>query len=390
MYRNSNNVTPDAKPDNPLGSPPVAASHNTGQSTDKAELLRYGPDVNLKDLLQQTIEMDASDLHIHSGARLCVRLNGEITNATTGKLTSEDCTRLIDEVLNDSQRKKLKEDFQVDFAYEIPGVGRFRANVYQQQRGTDGVFRTIKPKPASLHQLGLPPELAKYTELHQGLVLFTGPAGCGKSSTMAAMVDLINQNRPDHILTIEDPIEYVHNSAKCSINQREAGVHTESFSKALRAALREDPDIIVIGELRDYQTISLALTAAETGHLVLGTLHTSNAIRTVNRLLGVFPPEQQSQVRMSMSDALKVVISQRLLRRADGRGRVVALEVMVNNQAIGHLVREDRTFQIKSIMQTGAAQGQLLLDASLAKLLSSRVITLEMAKLHAEEPDNFR
>jgi len=367
----------------PLSTPETSAKDS------ETDLLSYAPGVSLRDLLQQTIELNASDLHIHSGASLRIRLNGEIREATPAVLTSNECKNLINDVLNDSQRKKLEENFQVDFAYEIPGVGRYRANVYQQRRGIDAVFRTIQPTPPSLIKLGLPMDLKQYTELHQGLVLFTGPAGCGKSSTMAAMVNLVNKSRSDHILTIEDPIEYVHNSESCSVNQRETGVHTESFSKALRAALREDPDVIVIGELRDLETISLALTAAETGHLVMATLHTSSAIRTVNRLLGVFPPDQQAQVRMMLSESLKVVISQRLVQRADGRGQVAALEVMINNQAIGNLIRENRTFQIKSIMQTGGAQGQQLLDATLAKLLKKRVITKEEAIRHAEDPDNF-
>ena len=221
-------------------------------------------------------------------------------------------------------------------------------------------------------------------------MLFTGPAGCGKSSTMAAMVNIINEERAEHILTIEDPIEYVHDAALCTINQRETGIHTESFAMALRAALREDPDVIVIGELRDLETISLALTAAETGHLVMATLHTSNAMSTVNRLLGVFPPDQQPQVRMMLSESLKVVISQRLAYKADGSGRIAALEIMINNMAIGNIIREDRTFQIKSALQSGTAQGQLLLDKSLAKLLKEKVITSEEAIRHADEPESFK
>ncbi len=370
----------------------VATQETAAEQPDQPkepDLLTYGPDVTLWNLLQQAIELNASDLHVHSGATLRVRLDGKIRDATSAVLTPQECERLIESVLSKQQRKCLKENFQIDFAYEIPGVGRFRANAYRQRRGVDAVFRTIKPKPPTLAELGLPKDLQRYTEMHQGLVLFTGPAGCGKSSTLAAMVNLINESRTDHILTIEDPVEYVHPSKSCSVNQREAGIHTDSFSKALRAALREDPDVIVIGELRDLETISLALTAAETGHLVMGTLHTSNAIRTVNRLLGVFPPDQQAQIRMMLSESLKVVISQRLIHRADGRGRVAALEVMINNQAIGNLIRENRTFQIKSIMQTGGAQGQQLLDASLAKLLKNNVITKEEAIRHAEEPDNF-
>jgi len=356
---------------------------------DRADLLHYEPGMTLENLLEQTTRLNASDLHLHSGANLRVRLNGQICDATKAELGARECETLVKGVLNETQCRKLDENFQVDFSYDIPGVGRYRSNAYRQRRGIDAVFRTIKPKPPTLHELGLPEDLKQFTEFHQGLVLFTGPAGCGKSSTMAAMVNLVNKQRDEHILTIEDPIEYVHPSLACSVNQREAGVHTESFSKALRAALREDPDVIVIGELRDLETISLALTAAETGHLVMGTLHTSNAIRTINRLLGVFPPDQQAQVRMMLSESLKVVISQRLLQKKGGKGRVVALETMVNNRAIGNLIREDRTHQILSIMQTGKAQGQQLLDGSLAALLKRNAISKEEAMKHANEPDNF-
>jgi twitching motility protein PilT len=367
----------------------LQTTSETKTQDNEPDLLRHGPDVSLKDILQQVVELSASDLHVHSGAPLQVRLNGEIRNATSEVLSSEESERLIQGVLSESQRNALAEKFQIDFAYEIPGIGRFRANAYQQRRGTDAVFRIIKPRPPTLAELGLPNDLESFTKFHQGLVLFTGPAGCGKSSTMAAMINIINEQRAEHILTVEDPIEYVFGLGLSSINQREAGVHTESFAMALRAALREDPDVIVIGELRDLETISLALTAAETGHLVFGTLHTANAISTVNRLLGVFPPDQQPQVRMMLSESLKAVISQRLAVRADGSGRAVALEVMVNNMAIGNLIRDNRTFQIKSAMQSGKAQGQLLLDASLAKLLKDKVITKKEAIRHANEPESF-
>lgn len=356
---------------------------------DKPNLLSYSPGVSLRNLLQQTIDLHASDLHVHSGSALRVRLRGKFRRATPAILSSQECESLITGIMNDAQLNTLKETFQVDFAFDIPGVGRFRANVYKQQRGFDAVFRTIKPSPPTLAELGLPEDFSRYTEFHQGLVLFTGPAGCGKSSTMAAMVDLINKSRSDHILTIEDPIEYVYPAGTCNVTQREVGKQTESFAKALRAALREDPDVIVIGELRDIETISLAITAAETGHLVMATLHTSNAIRTINRLLGAFPPNQQSQIRRMLSESLKVVISQRLVQRSDGRGQVAAVEVMINNNAVANLIREDRTFQIKSSMQTGRAQGQRLLDASLATLLKDKVITKTEAISHAEEPKNF-
>lgn len=352
--------------------------------------LRYSPGVKLQDLLQQAIEQNASDLHIHSGAVLRLRVGGKFHDATAAELSSKECEELIMEIMSESQLKQLEEKFQVDFAYDVHGVGRFRANIYKQQRGYDAVFRTIKPSPPTLAELGLPKEFEKYTEFHQGLILFTGPAGCGKSSTMAAMADLINKRRHDHILTIEDPIEYVHTSDACNVTQRQVGAQTESFPTALRAALREDPDVIVIGELRDLETVSLAITAAETGHLVMATLHTSNAIRTINRLLGVFPPDQICQIRRMLSESLKVVISQRLVKRADDRGQVAALEVMINNNAVANLIRENRTFQIKSIMQTGKADGQRLLDASLTRLMNDKVITKKEAIKHAEEPANFK
>ncbi len=357
---------------------------------NKSGLLHYGPGVTLQNLLQQAIERNASDLHVHSGAVLRLRVDGNFIDATPEVLDSQECGSLIMSILSEVQLKQLNEKFQVDFAYEISGVGRFRANVYKQQRGYDAVFRAIKPEPPTLADLGLPKELEKYTDFHQGLMLFTGPAGCGKSSSMAAMVDLINKRRPDHILTIEDPIEYVHTSNSCNVTQREVGAQTESFPTALRAALREDPDVIVIGELRDLETISLAITAAETGHLVMATLHTSNAIRTINRLLGVFPPDQTCQIRRMLSESLKVVISQRLVQRADHRGQVAALEVMVNNNAVANLIRENRTYQIKSILQTGRAQGQRLLDASLSQLMKDRIISKREAIKHAEEPENFK
>ncbi|MGA9572708.1 MAG: PilT/PilU family type 4a pilus ATPase [Lysobacterales bacterium] len=357
---------------------------------DKSGLLIYAPGATLRHLLHKTVELNASDLHVHSGSNLLLRHGGKICNASSSVLSAQDCEGLIWPIMNETQRKILSKRFQVDFAYEIPGVGRFRANVYKQQRGYDATFRAIKATPPTLKELGLPEDLKRFTDFHQGLILFTGPAGCGKSSTMAAMVNLINEYRQDHILTIEDPIEYVYPAAECNVTQREIGYQTGSFSTALRAALREDPDVIVIGELRDLETISLAITAAETGHLVLATLHTSNAIRTINRLLGVFPPDQMCQIRRMLSESLKVVISQRLVQRNDGRGQVPALEVMINNNATANLIRENRTHQIKSILQTGGSQGQRLLDTSLARLVKDKVISQKEAHKHAEEPNNFR
>jgi twitching motility protein PilT len=284
------------------------------------------------------------------------------------------------------QRAELERAGQLDLAYAVPGVGRFRVNAFRQQSGLDAVFRHVPPEPPSLEDLGLPPSLAKFTNYHQGMVLLTGPANCGKSSTLAALVRILNEERRDHILTIEDPIEFVHASQRCIVNQRSVGHHTGSFARALRAALREDPDVIVVGELRDFETVSLALTAAETGHLVLGTLHTNGAIRTINRIVGVFPADQQEQVRSMVSESLRAVVSQRLVTNTDASGRVPALEILVVNKAVGNLIRENKTFQIHSQLQMGASQGMCLLDDSLNRLVKEKAITREEALRHAEDP----
>ncbi|MEM1204280.1 MAG: type IV pilus twitching motility protein PilT [Acidobacteriota bacterium] len=372
-------VEPPAAP----AAPSPAASIGSGSYK-----LQFGPQTTLEQLLQQTRQLGASDLHVHCQAPLRLRLHGTMTDASP-MIDKDRARELIYSILSEAQRAELEDRLQLDFAYSIPGVGRFRANAYQQQRGLDAVFRAIPPEPPTLAELGLPADLERVVQFHQGIVLFTGPAGCGKSSTMAAMVRLINEDRPDHIITVEDPIEYVHRSALCLVNQRQVGPHTESFARALRAALREDPDIIAIGELRDLETISLALTAAETGHLVLGTLHTSSAIRTINRLLGVFPPDQQNQIRTMVSESLRAVVSQRLVPRADGEGRAAALEVLMNTRAVGNLIRDNKTFQIHSQMQTGGSRGMVLLDNSLAELVKQGTITQEEARRNAEDPKRF-
>ncbi|MCP3983700.1 MAG: type IV pilus twitching motility protein PilT [bacterium] len=332
------------------------------------------------------VEKGASDIHLHSGTALRLRLHGSFEEVGGSPMDRDTTEQMILAALTDEQRTTFLDRGELDFAYEVPGLGRFRANVFRQQRGTDGVFRHIPVAASSLDELGLPSGLAKFTNYHQGLVLVTGPANCGKSSTMASMVDIINTERLEHILTIEDPVEYVHPSKRCVVNQRNVGSHTASFARALRGALREDPDVIVIGELRDLETVSLALTAAETGHLVLGTLHTNSTIRTVNRLVGVFPAEQQDQIRNMVSESLRAVVSQRLVRNADGQGRSPALEILVNNKAIGNLIRENKTFQIGSMLQTGVSQGMCLLDQSLATLVESGTVTRDEALKHCEDP----
>ena len=343
----------------------------------------------LHGLLRQAAEAKASDLHVHAGAPLLMRVSGELQSQGESPLERDACEAMLVDVLDDGQWLTLCRTGQVDFAYQVDGIGRFRANVYRQQRGLDGTFRLVPARPPALEELGLPATLARFTGFHQGMVLVTGPAGCGKSATMAALVDLVNGSREDHIITVEDPIEVLHPSKSCVVNQRQVGSHTETFARALRAALREDPDVIAIGELRDLETISLALTAAETGHFVLATLHTNSAMRTINRLIGVFPPNQQSQIRTMVSESLRAVVSQRLARRADGQGRVPALEIMMVNKAVGNLIRENKTVQIQSILQTGAAQGMCLLDESLGKLVADGTITKEEALRHCDDPRRF-
>ena len=362
----------------PAAAPPTATSATAPSNPADAEPLIA--------LLRQGVEAGASDIHVHSRTPLRLRLHGRFTVAGTEPMAPEAAEKMLLASLTDREREQFLEQGELDYAYSVPGLGRFRANIFRQQRGTDGVFRHIPAEAPSLDGLGLPSTLAKFTNYHQGLVLITGPANCGKSSTMAAMVDIINTERKDHILTIEDPVEYLHPSKRCIVNQRNVGPNTSSFARALKGALREDPDVIVIGELRDLETVSLALSAAETGHLVLGTLHTNSTIRTLNRLVGVFPAEQQDQIRNMVSESLRAVISQRLVPTADGAGRAPALEVLVNNKAIGNLIRENKTFQIPSILQTGSTQGMCLLDQSLGELINDGTITREEAMRHAEDP----
>jgi twitching motility protein PilT len=363
--------------------PVPAAIHSPMPSTARKGTL------TLKDILSKAVEARASDVHIHSGAPLQIRVGGVLKELKMGQLFAEEVEKIIREGLTADEQKILDERLDFDSALIIPGLGRFRASFYKQQRGFDAVFRPIPAEPPSLAQLGLPAQLSKLADFHQGLVLFTGPAGSGKSSTLAAIVNMLNESRQDHIITVEDPIEYVYSKKKCVVNQRQAGKHTQSFANALRAALREDPDIIVIGELRDLETIQLAITAAETGHLVLGTLHTNNAIRTINRVLDVFPPKQQSQIRAMVSESLRAIVSQRLIPTTDNTRRVPALEILYVKPSISNLIREEKTFQIRSIMQTARADGMTLLDDSIQDLVKSGVVSKEIARRFAEDPKRF-
>jgi len=368
----------------PAGAPSVAAAPAARAPRIASAGARSAP--ALEALLARAVQLRGSDLHVHSGAPIKIRINGEFVDQESAPTTAPQAEAMLIGCMTPEQKDQFEKNGEIDFAYAIAGVGRFRVNLYRQQRGMDGVFRIIPLVPPTLEDLGLPSSLAKVVNYHQGMVLLTGPSGCGKSSTMAALIGILNEERRDHILTIEDPIEHVHTSKRCVVNQRQVSRHTESFGRALRAALREDPDIIVIGELRDRETVSLALTAAETGHLVLGTLHTHSAMRTINRLLGVFPPNQQSQIRAMMSESLKAIVSQRLVRSADGSRRHAALEILICNRAVGNLIRESKTPQILSILQTGAPHGMCLMEASLQALMKSGAITREEALRHCEDP----
>lgn len=336
-------------------------------------------------ILEYAVSQRASDIHIMTGERVLLRRDGHLQFAGDAPLEHGQIERLVGEVLEPHLRELLDREGQVDFSWTIAARARFRGNAYRHQHGYGLVFRAIPIEIPTLASLGLPNTLAKVTNHHQGLVLLTGPAGCGKSSTLAALIRLINEERQDHIVTVEDPIEYLHTPIRCVVNQRQVGRDTRSFARALKAALREDPDVIAIGELRDLETISLALTAAETGHLVLATLHTGSAIRTVDRIVGSYPPNQQAQIRTMLAESLRAVISQRLVRRADGAGRVPALEILLGSRPVSNLIRESKTFQLRSVLQTGASQGMCLLDTSLAHMIRDGVVTREEAALHAED-----
>jgi twitching motility protein PilT len=372
----------------PTEPPPTAPRAPKAPPPTAAEAIKAGQ-LTLKGVLSRAAAANASDVHLHAGSPIQLRVGGVLRELKTGILTPSDVETLLRQALNEEEQQELDENLDYDGVLVLPGTGRFRASLYKQQRGMDGVFRPIPTSPPTLAQLGLPQELEKLSEFHQGLVLFTGPAGSGKSSTLAAIVEMINETREDHIITVEDPVEFVYTNKKAVVNQRQAGKHTQSFSNALRAALREDPDIIVIGELRDLETIQLAITAAETGHLVLGTLHTNNAIRTINRVLDVFPPKQQSQIRAMVSESLRAIVSQRLIPSVDGKARLPAIEVLYVKPSVSNLIREEKTFQIRSVMQTGKSEGMKLLDDSILELVKSGRVSQDTARRYAEDPKRF-
>lgn len=334
-------------------------------------------------------EQGASDLHISSGAAPVVRLHGELYPVDYPEVTAEQARRLLLEMMTEDQRAFFEERHDIDFAYELKGELRIRCNIFEQIHGIAGAFRLLPCKIFTLDELGLPPQLSDFGNLQKGLVVVTGPPGSGKSTTLAAILHHINQNQRKHIITIEDPVEFVHKNVKCLVNQREIGRSAQSFASALRAALREDPDILLVGEMRDLETMQLAITAAETGNLVLGTLHTSSAAQTIDRIIDAFPQEKQAQIRVMLSASLRAVIAQRLIRRADTEGRVAGLEILVSTMAISSLIRERKTFQITSLMQTGRKDGMQLLDTHLMQLVRDGVIKPEDAALHAMAKEPF-
>jgi len=317
----------------------------------------------------------ASDLHLVAGQQPILRIHGELERVKYKVLENDELKGMLYEIAPDTKIKLFEETGDVDFGYEIPGVARFRANFFQQKYGCGAVFRQIPTKVLTTQDLGLPPILARAAMLHKGLILVTGPTGSGKSTTLAALIDHANKNRKDHIITIEDPIEFVHQSQGCVVNHREVGLHTKSYAAALRGALREDPDIILVGEMRDLETIRLAVEAAETGHLVFATLHTTNAAKTVDRIIEVFPHEEQGQIRSSLSTSLKVVVAQNLFRRIDRKGRCAVLEIMIGTAAIANLIRENKTFQIPSAMQVGKKYGMQTLDDGIMEVLNKKWIS---------------
>jgi twitching motility protein PilT len=348
-------------------------------------------DIDFADLLMEVVHRRASDLHLSSGAHPTIRVRGKLSPLENyPKLSSTDTREIIYSILTGDQRQRLETDWQLDFAYSIPGHARFRVNAYFQRGALGAAFRLIPFSLTSIDELGLPSVVHEFTRKPRGFVLVTGPTGSGKSTSLAAMIDSINSTREEHIMTIEDPIEFLHGHKKCIVNQRELGSDAHSFSDALRAALREDPDVILVGEMRDLETISTALTAAETGHLVFATLHTQDAAQTIDRVIDVFPSHQQGQVRVQLSVALQGVMTQQLLPNADGSGRVVATEILVPTPAVRNLIREGKTHQIYSVMQTGSSFGMQTMDASLATLVRQGKISQKLAEARSSTPEELR
>ena len=344
--------------------------------------------MDITELLAFSAKQNASDLHLSAGLPPMIRVDGDVRRINLPPMDHKQVHSLVYDIMNDKQRKDYEEYLETDFSFEVPGVARFRVNAYNQNRGAGAVFRTIPSKVLTMEQLGMGQIFKTISETPRGIILVTGPTGSGKSTTMAAMLDYINEHRYEHILTIEDPIEFVHESKKCLVNQREVHRDTHSFNAALRSALREDPDIILVGELRDLETIKLALEAAETGHVVFGTLHTQSAAKTIDRIIDVFPAAEKAMVRSMLSESLQAVVSQTLLKK-NGGGRVAAHEIMIGTPAIRNLIREDKVAQMYSAIQTGAQLGMQTLDQCLTNLVAAKIISKEAARTKAKIPANF-
>ncbi len=345
--------------------------------------------MDISDLLAFSVKNKASDLHLSAGLPPMIRVHGDVRKINVPAMDHTQVHDMVYDIMNDGQRKVYEETLECDFSFEIPNLARFRVNAFNHNRGSGAVFRTIPSKILTLEQLNCPPIFKEICNTPRGLVLVTGPTGSGKSTTLAAMVDYINENEMGHILTVEDPIEFVHTSKKCLINQREVGPHTLSFQNALRSALREDPDVILVGEMRDLETIRLALSAAETGHLVFGTLHTSSAAKTVDRIVDVFPAAEKEMVRSMLSESLRSVISQTLCKTKDEQGRVAAHEIMIGTPAIRNLIRENKVAQMYSAIQTGQNIGMQTLDQNLQDLVRRNIISANEARGKAANKDSI-
>ncbi|WP_432511101.1 type IV pilus twitching motility protein PilT [Kineococcus sp. SYSU DK001] len=380
----------------PEAQPPVAQLAPTHGDLAHEPLVttgdpRQAAKLRVNDVLVRALELGASDIHLTTGTHPTGRVSGEMTAMDEfPKLTSNVLQEAVYAILTQKQRETFEANLELDFAYQVPGHSRFRVNVYRQRESIGAAFRQIPFDIRPLEDLGVPPVVGSFAGLQRGFVLVTGPTGSGKSTTLASIVDLANRTRKDHIMTVEDPIEFLHRHKSCIVNQREVGEDTKSFANALKHVLRQDPDIILVGEMRDLETISVALTAAETGHLVFGTLHTQSAASTIDRVIDVFPPHQQTQIRTQLAGAIQGVVCQTLCKRADGRGRVVATEVMVATPAIRNLIREGKTHQIGSAMQAGAQYGMHTLDQHLAELVRTRQITFEHGLEKCSAADEFR